>query len=119
MNVSREQFTKIVATVGPACKEYEQLLDLVNAGVDVFRLNFSHGTHEDHLKVIKHVLYINDKYNTHISLLADLQGPKLRVGKMEGGGIKIAPGDELVFTNEECIGTVSYTHLTLPTKRIV
>mgnify|MGYP000005419677 FL=1 len=105
MHVNREQFTKIVATVGPACSQYEQLLDLVNAGVDVFRLNFSHGTHEDHLKVIRHVLYINNKYNLHISLLADLQGPKLRVGKMEGGGIEIAPDDVLTFTTEECIGT--------------
>ena len=49
------QNTKIVATVGPACNTYEKLLELVTAGVDVFRLNFSHGTHEDHLKVIGHI----------------------------------------------------------------
>jgi len=114
MNVSREQYTKIVATVGPACSEYSQLLDLVKAGVDVFRLNFSHGTHEDHLKVLRHVTYINDKYKTHITLLADLQGPKLRVGKMKDGAIKIAPEDELTFSTEECIGTKEKIYMSYP-----
>ncbi len=114
MNKGREQFTKILATVGPACKEYSQLLDLVNAGTDAFRLNFSHGTHEDHLKVIKHVMYINEKYNKHITLLADLQGPKLRVGKMKDGGIDIAPGDELTFSNEECVGTKEKIYMSYP-----
>ncbi len=103
-NTRRDQYTKIVATVGPASQGYSSLLKLVRAGVDVFRLNFSHGTHEDHLKVINDVLYINSKYNTHISLLADLQGPKLRIGKMKDGSITIKPGDVLTFTNEECLG---------------
>ena len=58
--------TKIVATVGPASNSYEELLALVNAGVSTFRLNFSHGTHEDHRAVINHIMYINDKYNTHM-----------------------------------------------------
>jgi len=114
MNTGREQFTKILATVGPACQEYSQLLDLVNAGTDAFRLNFSHGTHEDHLKIIKHVMYINDKYNKHITLLADLQGPKLRVGKMKDGGIEIAPDDVLTFSNEECIGTKEKIYMSYP-----
>ena len=79
MDIVNHQSTKIVATVGPACSSYEKLLELVQAGVNVFRLNFSHGTHEDHLKVINHINYINEKYNLHVSTLADLQGPKLRV----------------------------------------
>ena len=74
------QNTKIIATVGPAISEYSKLLQLVHAGVDVFRLNFSHGSHEDHLKIINHIQYINQKYNFHVGILADLQGPKLRVG---------------------------------------
>ena len=102
--ITYQKNTKIVATVGPACNQYSQLLDLANAGVNVFRLNFSHGTHEDHLKVVQHITYINEKYNRHLSILADLQGPKLRVGLMENDGIEVKMGDILTFVNEECIG---------------
>ncbi len=103
MKVSHQN-TKIVATVGPACRKPEQLLELVRAGVDVFRLNFSHGTHEDHLQTIQNITAINEKYNTHISILADLQGPKLRVGLIENDAMPIAKGDILTFTNEKCVG---------------
>lgn len=105
INVIDNQKTKILATVGPACSSYEGLLSLVNAGVDAFRLNFSHGTHEEHLDVINSIVAINKTYGCHISILADLQGPKLRVGKMENDGLEIKPGDILTFTNEKCIGT--------------
>ena len=105
MEIVDHQKTKIVATVGPASSSYENLLALVQAGVDVFRLNFSHGTHEDHLEVINRVTYINEKYGTHISLLADLQGPKLRVGEIENNALEIAEGDILTFVNEKCVGT--------------
>ncbi len=105
MQITDHQRTKIVATVGPACSSYEQLLALVKAGVNVFRLNFSHGKHEDHLQVINRVNYINEKYNLHIGILCDLQGPKLRVGEMQEGGLPIQQGDVLTFTNEKCIGT--------------
>ncbi len=114
MKIVDHQNTKIVATVGPACSSYEKLLDLVKAGVNVFRLNFSHGTHQDHKKVIDRINYINEKYNLHISILADLQGPKLRVGKIKDNKLEIKKGDVLTFVNEECIGTkekiyMSYT----------
>ncbi len=99
------QNTKIVATVGPASSSYENLLALANAGVDCFRLNFSHGKHSDHKKVIDHIVYINEKYNYHISILADLQGPKLRVGKIKDDGLMLKKGDVLTFVNTECIGT--------------
>ena len=105
MNIVNTQNTKIVATVGPACSDYSKLLDLVKAGVDIFRLNFSHGSHSDHQKVIEHVTAINDKYNLHIGILADLQGPKLRVGKIENNALPIKEGDILTFVNEECLGT--------------
>ena len=105
MEIVDQQNTKIVATVGPASSSYENLLELIKAGVDIFRLNFSHGSHEDHQKVINNILYINEKYGIHIGILADLQGPKLRVGKMEGEGIPLDAGDILTFTNEERIGT--------------
>lgn len=111
MEIVDQQNTKIVATVGPACSSYNTLLELVKAGVDVFRLNFSHGTHNDHLQVINHIGYINEKYNLHISILADLQGPKLRVGKIENNKLEIKAGDILTFTNEECIGTMEKIYM--------
>lgn len=96
--------TKIVATVGPASSSYENLLKLVKAGVDVFRLNFSHGSHEVHLEVMKHISKINDIYGSYVSILADLQGPKLRVGEMENGGVEIINGNSIIFTTEKLIG---------------
>lgn len=104
MEIVDKQFTKIVATVGPASSSYEVLKDLVRAGVNLFRLNFSHGTHADHNRVIDHILAINKECKTHVGILADLQGPKLRVGKMKGEGLLIKPGDVLTFVQEECIG---------------
>ena len=105
MKITDHQKTKIVATVGPASNSYETLVELIKAGVDVFRLNFSHGTHEDHQKVIDHIIHINETYGTHISILADLQGPKLRVGEIENNRLEIKEGDILTFVNEKCIGT--------------
>ena len=103
--VQRNKKTKIVATVGPASSSYANLLALARAGVNVFRLNFSHGSHEDHEQVINNVLYINEKYNLHLGILADLQGPKLRVGQIENNALQIEPGDVLTFSNKETIGT--------------
>lgn len=111
MRKDGSQNTKIVATVGPACSAYEQLLDLVKAGVDVFRLNFSHGSHADHLKVIEHIQHINGKYNTHISTLADLQGPKLRVGKIKDNALPLATGDVITLVNYECEGTMEHIYM--------
>ena len=98
--------TKIVATVGPASSSYEKLLELVHNGVSVFRLNFSHGSHDDHLNTIEKITRINREHGLHISILADLQGPKLRVGQIENNGLKIKEGDILTFTNEKCVGTM-------------
>ncbi len=105
MKIVDHQNTKIVATVGPACSAPEKLLELAKAGVNIFRLNFSHGTHEDHLEVINRISAINEKYNLYLGILADLQGPKLRVGKIKDNKLPIKAGDILTFTNEECIGT--------------
>ncbi|RTL59306.1 MAG: pyruvate kinase [Sphingobacteriales bacterium] len=106
--------TKIVATVGPACDTYEKLLELVKAGVNVFRLNFSHGAHEDKAKIINYIREINTKEPYNIAILGDLQGPKLRVGEMENGGIDVAEGDILTFTNEKCIGTKEKIYVSYP-----
>ena len=83
--------TKIVATLGPASNSYEIMLDLVRAGVNVFRLNFSHGTHEDKLEAIKKIRRINDEEPFTVAILADLQGPKLRVGEIENNALLVSP----------------------------
>ena len=111
MKIAKRQNTKIVATVGPACSSYAQLLELARAGVSVFRLNFSHGTHKDHLDVINHVTYINEKYNTHLSLLADLQGPKLRIGKIKGDALELQEGDVITLVNEPCEGDIERIYM--------
>ncbi len=107
--------TKIVATVGPACDTYDKLLELVKAGVNVFRLNFSHGTNEDKSKIIEHIRNINLKEPYNISILGDLQGPKLRVGDIKDGGLTIVPGDILTFTSrEKVIGTKDKIYVSYP-----
>jgi pyruvate kinase len=87
--------TKIVATVGPASNTYERLGMLIREGVDVFRLNFSHGAHEEHLSVINTVRRLNKDMRTNVGLLQDLQGPKIRLGEVEGGGVEIKAGDKI------------------------
>ena len=107
--------TKIVATVGPSCDTYEKLLELVKAGVNVFRLNFSHGSHEDKAKIIEHIKLINQKEPYNIAILADLQGPKLRVGDLEGGSLEINTGDILTFTSKEkVVGTKERIYVSYP-----
>jgi pyruvate kinase len=106
--------TKIVATVGPACDTYEKLLELVKAGVNVFRLNFSHGTHEDKTKIIEFIRQINKTEPYNIAILGDLQGPKLRVGEIENGEIEVVEGDIITFTNEKIIGTKEKIYVSYP-----
>jgi len=106
--------TKIVATVGPACDTYDKLLGLVKCGVNVFRLNFSHGTHEEKLKVIEHIRRINKNEPFNIAILGDLQGPKLRVGEIEGGAVQISKGEILRFTNDKVIGNKERIYVSYP-----
>ncbi|MDI9319998.1 MAG: pyruvate kinase [Phycisphaerales bacterium] len=106
--------TKIVATVGPACNTYEKLLALVQEGVNVFRLNFSHGTHEQHYDVIQHINKINAAFPFNIAILADLQGPKLRVGEIENGVLPLHKGEVFHFTNEKRLGNLDGVYLSYP-----
>ena len=109
--------TKIIATIGPASESEEVLKKLILAGVDVCRLNFSHGTHEQHLDVIRKVRKINSELNSNVALLMDLQGPKLRIGKVDGQ-IDLKDGSEITITTIETVSTadllyVSYQRLAL------
>ena len=106
------QKTKIVATIGPASEKYENLVELMEKGVDTFRLNFSHGTHEQHKKVIDNIVRLNKEYGTYIGILADLQGPKIRVGKIENNGIRFEKGEILtIVTKKEILGTKAAVYI--------
>ncbi len=106
--------TKIVATVGPACDTYEGLLTLVKAGVNVFRLNFSHGSHEDKLRIIEYIRQINKTEPYTVAILADLQGPKLRVGEIENNALPLKKGDLLTFVNEKLVGNMEKIYVSYP-----
>ena len=111
----RNKKTKIIATIGPATSSKEMLKTIINEGVNVIRINFSHGSYEDHLPVIERVREINKEENRHIALLADLQGPKIRIGEIENGSVNVEEGQEIEFTAEKIIGNqqrvyMSYAH---------
>ena len=106
--------TKIVATLGPASDTYEAMVELVKAGVNVFRLNFSHGSHESKAEIIQIIRKINSTLPYNIAILADLQGPKLRVGEIENNELLIHAGDTLTFTNTKCIGTKEKIYVSYP-----
>lgn len=97
--------TKIIATVGPAISSYEMLLAMAKAGVNIFRLNLSHADHSTHLEVIQHLTKINNEHHFHFGILADLQGPKLRVGRIKDNALDLKEGEEIIFTNTKCEGT--------------
>ncbi len=96
--------TKVVATLGPSSSTPEMIEQLIDAGVDVFRLNFSHGSHEDHGQTIGYIHTANEKLGTNTAILADLQGPKIRLGVIKEP-FELETGDTIVFTSEEIDGT--------------
>jgi pyruvate kinase len=98
--------TKIVATVGPTSETKEMLYALAKAGVNVFRLNFSHGTHADHLARLNTIREINEEFGLNLAILQDLQGPKIRIGLVaEKDGVLIEAGNKLILSNTEVLGT--------------
>lgn len=108
--------TKIVATVGPASEGREGLNALLSAGVDVFRLNFSHGEHEQKREWIALIRELSRRHERAVSILGDLQGPKIRTGMMRGGGQELKPDQEVVITTDDVEGAdgvipTSYTNL--------
>jgi pyruvate kinase len=90
--------TKIIATLGPASSSKEVMLDLMKAGVDIFRINFSHADYDLVRKNIEIIRELNSEYGYSVGILGDLQGPKLRVGVVKEGSY-LNPGDILTFTN--------------------
>jgi pyruvate kinase len=91
--MARERKTKIVATVGPATQSEDALRGLIDAGVDVLRLNFSHGTREEKAGQIESIRRVASEAGRHVAILQDLQGPKIRVGSLPGGGLELKEGE--------------------------
>lgn len=105
--------TKIVATMGPASTSSKEVLrQMILEGVDVCRLNFSHGSHEDHLRTIEMIRAINREESLNVAILADLQGPKIRIGEVEGNGVELVDGEKLIITTQKCMGTSEKVFLT-------
>jgi pyruvate kinase len=100
--------------MGPASAPKETLLAMIKAGVNVCRLNFSHGKAEDHKKVIDTIREINEQYKTNVGILADLQGPKIRIGLVKDGGIHLINGTRINITTHECIGDDNQIYITYP-----
>lgn len=96
--------TKIVATIGPAIRGKDNLRRAIAAGMNVARLNFSHGSHEDHLQVIKDLRALSEEMGAPLTILQDLQGPKIRVGRFENGAIEIEEGEKVVITVKDVLG---------------
>ena len=108
--------TKIVATIGPATESKQVLRQLIEAGATTFRLNFSHGDHEDHAERIIAIRQVAQELGVHIGILQDLQGPKIRLGRFEAGPISLATGDAFTLTSRQvncnqAIATVTYDKL--------
>lgn len=97
---------KIVCTLGPASSSNEVLEKMIEAGMNVARLNFSHGTYEQHRELYERIRTLSAKLGKPVSILQDLQGPKIRVGTFEDGAIELVEGAEFIITSEECEGTV-------------
>ncbi len=108
---------KIVCTIGPASRSLDVLRALVDAGMDVARLNFSHGSHADHAAVVADLRRVADEAGRPLAILQDLQGPKIRLGTLQGGAVQLSTGARFVLTTEEIegdAGRASTTYKALP-----
>jgi len=109
--MSYSKKTKIVATIGPACESKNILREMILSGVNVFRVNFSHANHDDVKKRIAIIRKLNKEMDIHVAILADLQGPKLRVGEMEKG-VKLKKGANFTFTTIKSVGNQEHAFMT-------
>ena len=111
--------TKIVCTIGPASRDADTMREMLEAGMNVARLNFSHGTHEEHRKTIETFRRVRDEQDRPGAILLDTKGPEIRLGDFENGSEILEEGDEFTLTSEECPGTkerVSTTYKALPSQ---
>jgi len=106
--------TKIIATIGPASHSKKVLMEMILEGVDVCRINCSHGTHGEQLETIKFIHQINEELGSHVAILADLQGPKLRVGEMENDSVELEDDQEYSFVTNPCTGNSEKAFISYP-----
>lgn len=106
--------TKIVATIGPASREPAMLAELIEAGLNVARLNFSHGTHEEHARVIADIRAVSERLGKTVAILQDLSGPKIRTGEMAQDGVVLEPDQTFTLTNRDVPGSDKEVGLTWP-----
>ena len=106
---------KIIATIGPATRNLETLEMMIHEGVDVCRINCSHDTHAEHIKTINYVRQLNKKLGSSVAILADLQGPKLRVGEMMNDRVELVEGQEFSFVTFQCVGDAERAYISYPT----
>ncbi len=106
--------TKIIATIGPASESRETLKQMILEGMNVARLNFSHGSHENYREVITTIRSIADELNVHVGILADLQGPKIRVGEIENNALELKDGNRFILTTKPCIGNAERVLINYP-----
>ena len=99
--------TKVICTIGPACEDIRVLCDMCCAGMDVARLNFSHGSHEEHQKKIELIKEVREKLELPIPIMLDTKGPEYRIKTFKNGSIRLEAGDEFTFTTEEVVGDES------------
>lgn len=114
MAETRQRKTKIVCTIGPASESPQIIEALIMAGMNVARLNFSHGTHEDHLRKIVGIRQIAERLKQPVAILQDLAGPKIRIGKMREGGVELRRGEEFLLTNRQVMGDEKGASMTYP-----
>ena len=110
----RKRQAKIVATLGPSSSTFEMIESLFLEGVDVFRLNFSHGSHEVHKENYQYIREVEEKHKTLIGVLIDLQGPKIRVGKFKDGKISLTQGEKFILDLEDTAGDETRVNLPHP-----
>jgi pyruvate kinase len=103
--LSTHRRTKIVTTIGPATRSVEKMIELIEAGADVFRFNFSHGTRDDHARNVEMAREAAESTGKQVGILGDLPGPKIRLGNVEDGIVGLRPGSDIVLTTEEVLGT--------------
>ncbi len=106
--------TKIICTIGPAVSSYEKISQLIDAGMNVARINFSHGTHEEHLAVIDNLKQAREKKKVPLAIMLDTKGPEIRLGAIQGDAMLLIAKQQLLLVKEPCLGTAERISLTPP-----
>ena len=111
--------TKVVCTIGPATESQEMLEQMIEAGMDIARLNFSHGDFQEHGEVIRRIRLASEKTGKNVAIMVDLPGPKIRIGNLVQEDVQLEPGALFMLTSKEILGDASQVSVTLPNLHLV